>query len=216
MLDCLKIYTNMGWALFPCSVRTKKPITPHGFKDASLDWRQIVAWHEQYPGCALGTPTSAERAALDTDPRNGGDVSLARLEAEHGALPWTPKVRTGGGGFHHWLRFPPGTTCRKVADGVDLKADGGYVIVPPSKIAIAEHQGRAYYWTVRPWETGGVAKPRPGSWRTPSSPRRRPTPLRRTTRFAAGVDGSSIGWGKSVSSFDARLLCRNPLAVSGV
>ena len=72
MLDCLKIYTNMGWALFPCSVRTKKPITPHGFKDASLDWRQIVAWHEQYPGCAGGrlpapsvrlwTPTHATAA----------------------------------------------------------------------------------------------------------------------------------------------------------
>ncbi len=38
------------------------------------------------------------------------------------------------------------------ADSITLKADGGMVIIPPSRIAIPEHQGRAYAWEVRPWE----------------------------------------------------------------
>lgn len=153
-LECLKVYlTMMGWPLFPCSSKTKAPLTAHGFKDASKDWQQVEAWYQQYPDCAWGVPTSAERGVIDIDPRNGGSESLAKLTAEHGVIPPTPKVKTGGGGFHYWLSFPPGTKCSKVADGIDRKAAGGYVIVPPSKIDIPEHDGRAYAWEVKPWET---------------------------------------------------------------
>ena len=108
---------------------------------------QIAKWHAEFPDCAWGVPTSAERAVVDSDPRNGGDESLAALTAQHGPLPPCPKVRTGGDGAHYWLKFPPGTKCGKIAAGIDLKADGGYVIVPPSKIDIPEHEGRAYVWS---------------------------------------------------------------------
>ncbi len=172
MLACLKIYTAMSWPLFPCSARTKKPITEHGFKDATTDWARIESWHKEHPGCAWGTPTSAERAVLDSDPRHNGHIHLARLEAEHGALPDTPKVLTGGGGWHHYLHCPPGTKCRSIAksdrpeyadkpnkpDSITLKAEGGYVLVPPSRIAIPEHQGRDYGWKVRPWEGVPIAE----------------------------------------------------------
>ena len=153
MLDCLKIYADMGWALFPCSSRDKAPITIHGHKDATTEWTQIEKWHGKYPGCAWGTPTSAERGVIDVDPRNGGDKTLATLIAEHAPLPHTPRVRTGGGGFQDYLCFPPGTkSLNNIFPGIDLKAIGGYVIAPPSKISIPEHQGRAYKWEVKPWE----------------------------------------------------------------
>jgi hypothetical protein len=82
------------------------------------------------------------------------------LIAKQGQLPLTPKVLTGGGGFHYWLKFPAGTKCCKVAEGIDLKADGGYVIVPPSRILIPEHQGRAYAWAdgCKPWEGVAIAE----------------------------------------------------------
>jgi hypothetical protein len=161
MSDNLQFYaTVLGWPLFPCSNKTKAPITPHGFKDATADWQQIKAWSEQYPRCAWGTPTIAERGVIDIDPRHGGTETLARLEAEHGALPLTPKVRTGGDGYHHWLCFPPGTKCGRVADGIDRKADGGYVIIPPSKVELPEHEGRAYSWDVRPWEVALAEAPK--------------------------------------------------------
>src|SRR5579885_961111 len=78
----------------------------------------------------------------------------ARLIAEYGPLPPTPTVRTGRGGFHYWFRFPPGTGCGKPYPGIDRKAIGGYVIVPPSRIDIPEHEGRAYAWEdgCKPWE----------------------------------------------------------------
>lgn len=150
--DLLQLYSAMNWALFPCSNTSKAPLTPHGFKDATTNIEQLLSWYRQFPGCAWGTPTSAERGVMDSDPRNGGDVTLADLIAKHGPLPPTPRVRTGGDGFHDWLRFPPGTRSGVIARGLDRKAEGGYVIVPPSKIYIPEHEGRSYLWVVRPWE----------------------------------------------------------------
>ena len=155
MLECLRYYCNIGYPLFPChshGAKAKAPLTAHGFKDASIDWQQVEAWHRQYPECAWGCATSSERAVLDIDPRHGGNESLAKRVAEHGPLPLTPKVRTGGDGFHYYLLTPPGTNCGKVADGIEWKAEGGYVIVPPSRINIPEHEGRAYAWEIRPWE----------------------------------------------------------------
>jgi bifunctional DNA primase/polymerase-like protein len=162
VLENLKTYISMGWPLFPCRAqgqKAKAPLTAHGFLDASLDWKQIEQWYQQFPGCAWGVATSAERTVLDVDVNKGGSESLAQLVAEYGELPSTPKVITGSGGFHYWLRCPVGTSCGKPYPGIDRKADGGYVIVPPSQIAIPEHQGRAYAWAVRPWEVALAEAP---------------------------------------------------------
>ena len=179
MIESLQVYLSMGWKVFPINPRTKKPITQHGFKDASTDLEQVKAWVTAHPGCAWGTPTSAERGVLDIDPRNGGFESLAALEAKHGALPLTPKVNTGGGGNHYWFIFPLGTTCSSSKEdanggkvstlypGIDRKAglkaggEGGYVIIPPSKVLIPEHEGRPYKWAVKPWEVALAEAP---SW----------------------------------------------------
>lgn len=82
-------------------------------------------------------------AVLDIDPRHSGDVSLQQLVEAHGALPDTPTVRTGGGGSHHYFSVPEGfksTTGRIV--GIDVKAERGYVVAPPSVHA----SGATYVW----------------------------------------------------------------------
>ena len=170
ILDCLLAYVLMGWPIFPCRAhgdKAKAPYTAHGHKDASLDTEQIKTWAVQYPDCAWAVATASSRAVLDVDPRNGGAESLARLVAEYGPLPPTPRVRTGSGGFHYWLRCPEGTSCGKPFPGIDRKADGGYVIVPPSEIAITEHEGRAYDWEIRPWDVAIAEAP---AWLLTSKP----------------------------------------------
>jgi hypothetical protein len=171
ILKCLQ-YNTMGWPLFPClssGPKAKAPLTDHGFKDASTDWKQIERWYNRYPDCAWGCATSSERAVLDVDPRNGGSESLALLIAEHGPLPPTPRVRTGSGGYHYYFRCPQGTKCGKPYKGIDRKAEGGYVIVPPSKIAIPEHQGSSYTWVegCKPWEIAIADAP---AWFLTASP----------------------------------------------
>ena len=140
-INQLEMYIGMGIALFPCSQHNKKPLTIHGFKDASLDRATITVWLANYPDCAWGTPTSATHGVVDVDPRHGGDKAWARLIAEHGPLPDCPTTTTGSGGHHYWLTFPAGTRCSQsvIGPGIDVKAEGGYVIVPPSRIHEPHH-----------------------------------------------------------------------------
>jgi hypothetical protein len=82
---------------------------------------------------------------LDFDERNGGLDSLREWERDHGELPETVQVVTGSGGgsFHAYYRYPGfPVKCEKLAPGIDLKADGGYVMYPGAK----HRSGRLYEW----------------------------------------------------------------------
>ena len=116
-----------------CPSAGKHPRIPRGVKGATTDLKKI-----ERGGRSILTPTlallQATAAGLDVDPRNGGDVTLARLEAAQGPLPKTVIVETGGGGRHYYFRVPAGAPnrCGKVGPGLDVKGEGGYVVVPPS------------------------------------------------------------------------------------
>ena len=144
----LAFVEQFGAPIFPCKPNAKAPLTRNGFKDASRDQAQIEKWAEQFPGCNWAMPTGALSgfAVLDVDVRpdqgKHGDEVLRQLETEHGALPDTTQVLTPSGGRHYWFRtnasaIQSGTD--KLGVGLDVKADGGYVVIPPSAI-----NGRAY------------------------------------------------------------------------
>ncbi|MDY0307429.1 MAG: bifunctional DNA primase/polymerase [Desulfovibrionaceae bacterium] len=124
-----------GWAVFPC--KDKRPLTAHGLKDASDDPEQIKAWWAENPGAQIGLPTGKNVNAfvLDVDLPDG-PASLAALENEHGPLPRTWTARTGSGGEHRYFRLPENQEIRnsasKLAPGLDVRGEGGYVIAPPT------------------------------------------------------------------------------------
>ncbi|WP_224240202.1 bifunctional DNA primase/polymerase [Hyalangium gracile] len=88
---------------------------------------------------------------LDVDPRNGGNESLAALEKKHGQLPLTVESRTGGGGKHYYFRVSgrpvPVGSNGKIAPGIDIKGDRGYVVAPPSVSGSGP-----YTWIHAPWD----------------------------------------------------------------
>ena len=103
----LDFYSNVPqWPLFPCSHFSKKPLTEHGFKGATIDLKVLAAWHNQHPGCAWGLATTATVGVLDVDVKDGGPATLASLEAIHGPLPLTVQAKTGGGGSTFTSRSP--------------------------------------------------------------------------------------------------------------
>ena len=126
-------WATRGIPVFPVQVRGKRPYTEHGFKDATTDEEQIRAWGKRWPNARVGI--DLERAGmmvLDVDPRHGGDVALEQLVTEHGLLPHTWCALTPGGGQHHSFRNRDGLRSCKITPGIEIKAVGGYVIVPPS------------------------------------------------------------------------------------
>jgi len=153
MLTAALVFAKHGIPVFPCRTDNKAPLTANGFKDATIDEKQIRSWFGvQYPSAMIGMPTgkASGRLGIDSDlnPSKGidGPKALAGLAAKHGPLPKTPICATPRGGTHHHFAWTEalGITNSKGAlpDGLDVRGEGGYVILPPSVNA----DGVAYKW----------------------------------------------------------------------
>ncbi len=106
----------------------------------------IDFWWDRWPEANVGVITGWVSALIvvDIDPRNGGDATIATLEAEAEPLPATVTSLTGGGGRHLFYAHPTHLVpSRPLGAGVDLKAEGGLVVVPPSQHA----SGEPYRWS---------------------------------------------------------------------
>ncbi len=134
-----------GWQVFP--VDGKKPRTPHGFQDATLDKGTIERWYKHFPNAGLGIRTGAESnlLVLDFDKKTGGLESMHDLERKHGKLPDTVTALSGGGGMHLYYQHPGfevKPSVGELAKGVDVRADSTYVVAPPSP----HKSGNKYEW----------------------------------------------------------------------
>lgn len=170
--EAARLYAERGWSVVPihslegglCSCRRRD--CPSVAKHPRTRWQErmvepaavevVARWWARWPAANVGVVTGVVSGVvvLDVDPRNGGDSTLAALESDHRPLPETATVLTGGGGRHHWF----GAEGREVATttlgpGLDLKGEGGLVVVPPSRHA----SGRRYEWE----EGGSPDEPEP-------------------------------------------------------
>jgi hypothetical protein len=153
-------YIGRGWLVFVLG-RSKRPVancpacraagprhdpagceclTCHGFHAATLDLARLAAMLATVPRglLAIRTGRVAGLAVVDIDPRNGGQVDRALMTP-------TAAVATGGGGWHLYYQHPGGPLLAALPGraGVDIKADGGYVVAPPS---VHPGTGRPYRW----------------------------------------------------------------------
>ncbi|HQG04505.1 MAG TPA: bifunctional DNA primase/polymerase [Thermoleophilia bacterium] len=130
-----------------CTSPGKHPRTAHGLRDATTDAATITSWWQQWPKANVGVATGAASGffALDVD-GDAGEESLGALEDKFGRLPETVQSLTGGGGRHLLFAYPAagaevGSKVR-VRPGLDVRGDGGYIVVPPS----LHRSGRRYAW----------------------------------------------------------------------
>jgi Bifunctional DNA primase/polymerase, N-terminal len=161
-----------------------------GVHGASADPDQIRAWGKLCPdgnvGIACGD--ASEIVVVDVDPRNAGDTSIRALAARGYSFPKGPRQRTGNGGWHLFFQHQPDIVGSKnrLRPGVDLKSDGGYVLVAPSWTRPSDAgPGGPYLWEVSPFD---VPVPRMPIWMTTMlRPAPRPKPA-----FTPDVNGSDI------------------------
>ena len=140
-------YLRRGWSVIPMRKRDKRPAIPwQDFQTACAGEREVRDWFRRWPDDNVGIVTGAVSGlvVLDVDPRHGGHESLRALEREHGPLPRTLEVVTGGGGRHVYFAHPGATVHNRVAiaPGIDLRGDGGCVVAPPS----VHPSGNRYQW----------------------------------------------------------------------
>lgn len=166
LLDFALAYARLGWQVFPlhwvkpngkCSCNKehednpnnigKHPITRSGLKDATTNPDKIGEWWTRWKYANVGIRTGAESDILvvDIDPRHNGEESLLTLIDKYGELPETPEVLTGSNGRHLFFAYPTDRTAGSrngLEAGVDIKADGGYVVAAPSLHVLK----RQYRW----------------------------------------------------------------------
>lgn len=137
LLDGALEWAEQGVPVFPCGA-DKRPLTKHGVKDATTDPRAIRTMFERYErgvvliGAAMGR--AAGLFAVDVDLYKGPEAELwLKDQREQGNLPPTREHTTLRGGVHLIYSSDSAWPNCKPADGVDVKGDGGYIIVPPSE-----------------------------------------------------------------------------------
>ena len=128
-----------------CGQPAKHPLgalVPHGVKDATCNRARILAWWTRHPLANIGLATGHRFDVLDVD-GSEGEAAVRTLAADHSLVSSGPLVRTGGGGWHYYLR-PTGLGNANPAEleHVDWRGQGGYVVAPPSR----HHSGHPYQW----------------------------------------------------------------------
>lgn len=161
-------YALLGWSVIPCHhiVNQLTAACSCGVADCDspgkhprIRWTQyqgarpsaeeLTRWLTRWPSTNVAVITGAVSGivVLDVDPRHGGDESLRDLIAMHGSLPDTVRSLTGAGGTHYFFMHPGSklqNSAGQVAQGIDVRGDGGFVVLPPSLHMSGQH----YAWEI--------------------------------------------------------------------
>ncbi len=127
----LALAEEHGIPVFPCRP-DKRPYTKNGFKDSTTNIAAIDSWWAEYPDALIGVPTGRASCidVIDIDPEglgwyteNADKLAAARVH------------RTRRNGFHLLYRDPVAeirNSASAIANGVDVRGEGGYVIWWPA------------------------------------------------------------------------------------
>jgi hypothetical protein len=166
LLQAALDYADRGWRVFPlhwivdgacscgkdCGTNAgKHPRTHHGLKDATTNEDTIRAWWSRWPSANVGIATGPVSGFFMLGPNGQAGIdALAELERQHGPLPPTPRLRSGGGGRHYYLAWPAEGGIKSGANynglPIDVRGLGGLVVAAPSLHA----SGNRYTWEVPP------------------------------------------------------------------
>ncbi|MHA6750825.1 bifunctional DNA primase/polymerase [Dermacoccus nishinomiyaensis] len=131
-------FAAFGVPVFPCVPGGKRPLTEHGFHDATTDPGQVAAWWGQSPGANIGIPTGSVSGVdvVDVDVHAANGYEAMRRADRAGLVGgWEVIARSPSGGMHAYY---PASSMRQGSwavgrAGVDFRGDGGYIIAPPSR-----------------------------------------------------------------------------------
>lgn len=121
---------RMGFRVIRVRPGTKIPFDPEWPKRATNDPAAVAALARLGGArCNVGIATGVGLVVIDVDPRNGGSPDPS--------WPKTLTVRTASDGWHFYYEVHPSHAirsrpCPALGPGVDVKADGGFVVAPGS------------------------------------------------------------------------------------
>ncbi len=141
MLNFALKYLKQGLSVIPLEPKGKRPlISWTEFQSRHATEEEVQVWFQKWPNANLGVVTGriSGIAVVDLDGAEGlksaSDLGLT-----------SSVVSLTGGGKHLWYQNPVSvvvTNAVRIAPGLDVRGEGGYVVAPPSIAA----NGRRYRW----------------------------------------------------------------------
>ena len=136
-----------------CTAAGKHPLIKTGRKheNASNDPEQVGKWWDQWPTANIAVVVGQESGIFvvdcDITGDHDGEFEFQAWCAANGVdLPDTLMQETGSGGRHYLFAFPqdgiPLKNCTAWLEDVDIKSEGGYILVAPS----THESGGGYHW----------------------------------------------------------------------
>jgi len=145
--DAARYAERQAWQVFPITAGRKEPPLVKWAEEATNDLPKLRQWWGRWPNANIGLACGKRSRVivLDVDAGHGGNQSLLQLQVNYGQLPQTVVSMTGGGGQHILFQHP-GVEIRnsagKLGPGLDIRGDGGYIVLPPS----LHPSGKCYAW----------------------------------------------------------------------
>ena len=138
LAEAAEFYAAKGLKVLALAEKDKRPdgrVCPNGFKDATNDVAKIkLAWAQQ-PHLNIGIVTGKENGIVVVDiDGDEGKTTWHKLCSEHNYKSKTLSVKSGKGG-HLYYKYPSTFKVKgrvKFVDGIDIRADGGYIVAAPS------------------------------------------------------------------------------------
>lgn len=133
----IESYLQHGWSMIPIQSRGKRPVGQWAHaQDVRADPRAVDAWVEEGMNLAVVTGQLSGVVVVDCD----SDAGV--LEAQRRGIPITPTATTGKGRHYYFAWTGATRNAVRLADDVDVRGDGGYVLIPPS----VHPNGESYRW----------------------------------------------------------------------
>ncbi len=126
-------WADNGIPVFPCNAK-KKPLTTNGLLDATYDHDTIASMFANPKAVFIGGRMGGDSGlfVIDVDLYKGEEPAqfVADMQ-QRGLMPDTRVHETMRGGLHYF--YEGKVASSKPSQGVEVKGDGGYIILPPSE-----------------------------------------------------------------------------------
>jgi len=149
MLEAALDYARLGYTVVPINAGSKLPsVKWRDLQTNPWDAEQIKAHWGKHPTHGIGIiPASRNTVVIDADVYKADTVQqdFAQICIDHQIdLSEAVTVKTPSGGLHVWLQISEAVRSGSdvLADGIDIRCEGGYAIVPPS----LNEAGKPYRW----------------------------------------------------------------------
>jgi len=118
-------YLNKDISIIPVGKDKKPLIKWQEFQERRATKEEVEQWFKDYPETQIGIVCGKI-----------SDLIVVDIDEPNMNLNWLPEtaiVKTGSGGFHYYYKYTGAFKNKtRIRENIDIRADGGYVVAPPS------------------------------------------------------------------------------------